>query len=163
MQQFVSWCLDHLPAIIAAIPTFIQISPIKIYPWTRLFKWIGRTITADVSEEIKEIRTDVSTEIKEIRTDVFDEIREVKKLQTEQQATIDNNEIDRIRFEVLDFANSCRNGRKHTQDEFEHIIVLNRKYKGLLQKTQAENGVFDAEYEYIYEIYRMCQRENKFL
>jgi len=65
---------------------------------------------------------------------------------------IDENEKDRIRWEVLDFANSCRNGRRHTKDEFQHVITLNGKYKRLLKKTNDENGVFDAEYEYILAI-----------
>ena len=45
------------------------------------------------------------------------------------------DEKDRIRYEVLDFANSCRNGRRHTKDEFQHIIDLNDKYEVLLDKT----------------------------
>ena len=60
--------------------------------------------------------------------------------------SIDENEMDRIRWEVLDFANACRNHIKHTKDEFHHIISLNEKYHNLLDKYQDENGVFDAEY-----------------
>lgn len=60
-----------------------------------------------------------------------------------------NNEKDRIRYEILSFANSCRNGVKHTKDEFEHIVELNTKYKKLLEETDDENGVFEIEYEYI--------------
>lgn len=79
------------------------------------------------------------------------------------EANIDSNEKDRIRWEVLDFANSCRNGRRHTQDEFEHIIVLNRKYNALLEKTGDENGVFTLEYQYIEGLYKKCQIDNDFL
>lgn len=76
---------------------------------------------------------------------------------------IDENEKDRIRWEVLNFANSCRNGRRHTKDEFQHIITLNGKYKKLLAKTGDENGVFDAEYEYILGLYAERQQKNDFL
>ena len=76
---------------------------------------------------------------------------------------VDENEKDRIRWEVLDFANSCRNGIRHTKDEFQHIITLNTKYKKLLLKTKDENGVFDAEYEYIKDLYAERQRKNDFL
>ena len=152
MEQIFRWCSDHLAAIALAIPTLIQIAPIKIDPWTRLFKWIGKVLTADVSKEIKQVRKDFT-----------EDIADLKKLHAAQQEDIDSNEIDRIRFEVLDFANSCRNGRKHSKDEFEHIITINKKYQRLLAKTGAENGVFDAEYDYIYDIYKRCQRENTFL
>lgn len=84
------------------------------------------------------------------------DIREVRE-------QMDENEKDRIRWEVLDFANSCRNKRKHTKDEFEHVVALNKKYKALLKKTNDENGVFEAEYDYIMELYRKRLRKNDFL
>ena len=79
------------------------------------------------------------------------------------QAQVDENEKDRIRWEVLDFANTCRNVIRHTKDEFQHIITLNGKYKTLLKKTNDENGVFDAEYEYIKKLYAERQERNDFL
>jgi len=79
------------------------------------------------------------------------------------EKSMDDNEKDRIRYEVLDFANSCRNKRRHTKDEFEHIITLQGKYEALLKKTGDRNGVFDEEYEYVRELYKQCQRENSFL
>ena len=75
---------------------------------------------------------------------------------------IDENEKDRIRWEVLDFANSCREGRRHSKDQFQHIITLNDKYKKLLKKTEDKNGVFDAQYDFIQRIYKEVQRKNDF-
>lgn len=79
------------------------------------------------------------------------------------QTQVDENEKDRIRWEVLDFANSCRNGRKHTKDEYQHIITLTDKYKRLLEKTNDTNGVFEAEYAYIKKLYAERQEKNDFL
>lgn len=79
------------------------------------------------------------------------------------QTAIDENEKDHIRWEVLEFANTCRNGIRHTKDEFQHIITLNGKYKALLKKTDDTNGVFDAEYEYILSLYKERQEKNDFL
>ena len=79
------------------------------------------------------------------------------------QAAIDENEKDRIRWEVLDFANTCRNGLKHTKDEFQHVIALHDKYTALLKKTNDSNGVFDEEYAYIVRLYHERQERNDFL
>ena len=87
----------------------------------------------------------------------------VRKDLADVKKQVDENEKDRIRWEVLDFANSCRNGRRHTKDEFQHIITLNGKYKTLLKKTNDENGVFDAEYEYVKKLYAERQQKNDFL
>lgn len=87
----------------------------------------------------------------------------VRKELMSVQKTVDENEKDRIRWEVLGFANACRNGRRHTKDEFQHIITLNCKYKDLLKKTGDKNGVFDAEYDYILDLYKERQEKNDFL
>lgn len=67
--------------------------------------------------------------------------------------TVDENEMDRIRSTVLDFATSCRQGVEHTRDEFQHIIDLNGKYEKLLKKYDKTNGVFTEEYKYILNKY----------
>lgn len=140
MQKFLMWLAEHWVEVGVAASLVIDISPIKIDPWKALFKWIGKLLTADVMKEIQEI----------------------KQTQKVQQATIDENEKDRIRNEVLSFATSCRRGIHHTKDEFEHIITVHGKYERLLDKTNDENGVFTEEYKYIVEIYHECQREDKF-
>ena len=64
---------------------------------------------------------------------------------------------------MLDFATSCREGRKHSKDEFQHIIALNDKYERLLSKTNDKNGVFNAEYQYIQRVYAERQEKNDFI
>ena len=135
MEHVLRWAADHWGSILLVLSLFIQWTPaIKWNPWTTLFKWVGKIVNGD-------IRKDIANLVK----------------------TIDDNEKDRIRWEVLDFANSCRNDRKHSKDEFEHIVALNKKYKALLKKTGDENGVFEAEYEYIEELYKERLRKNDFL
>ena len=74
----------------------------------------------------------------------------------------DENEKDRIRWEILDFANSCRNGRRHTKDEYEHIFRMNDKYHKMLGKEET-NSYFEAEYEYIKHLFAERQEKNDFL
>ena len=142
MQQFLDWCLEHWSFCAFVLACFIDITPgIKFNPIKTVLRWVGRMINGELEKELKNVKASIK----------------------EQQDSIDENEKDRIRWEVLHFANSCRNGRKHTKDEFEHIIVLNSKYHGLLKKTDDTNGVFDAEYQFVYELYQRCQRENTFI
>jgi hypothetical protein len=87
----------------------------------------------------------------------------MEKKITTLQTNMNENEKDRIRWEILDFANSCRNGRKHTKNEFQHIITLNDKYKNLLALTGDKNGVFEMEYDFIKKLYAERQEKNDFL
>ena len=77
----------------------------------------------------------------------------VGKRLDELTKTVDENEMDRIRSTVLNFATTCRQGVEHTRDEYQHIIDLNDKYVKLLGKYDKTNGVFTEEYKYILSIY----------
>ena len=134
MQQIFQWLANHPLTSLIAFTGLLQIVPIKINPWSALLKWISKTITGDACSKIDDL-------IKQV----------------------DENEKDRIRWEILDVANSCRNGRKHTRDEFQHIVALNDKYKKLLEKTNDKNGVFELEYDYIQKIYAERLAKNDFL
>ena len=141
-KQAIEWCLEHWSFVLFLLGAIVQFTPaIKFSPLTVICKWIGKAFNGEVIERISKL--EASSE--------------------EQGKSIDENEMDRIRWEVLDFANACRNHRKHTKDEFQHIIDINRKYHELLEKYKKKNGIFDAEYAYIIELYQDCQHNNSFL
>lgn len=142
------WLANNIVQVCLILSIFIQIIPIKINPWSSLFKWIGKSITADSNKKIESL---IAT------TD------EMKENINTLQSNMNENEKDRIRWEILNFANSCRNGRRHTKDEFQHIVTLNDKYKNLLALTNDKNGVFEMEYNYIQKLYAERQEKNDFL
>ena len=101
-----------------------------------------------------------------LNTLTMDVKNDLQKLQTEvekQNRKIDENEKDRIRWEILSFANSCHSGVNHTKDEFDHIINLNKKYEKLLVETGDTNGVFEIEYKYVKALYEKKLEEKTFL
>ena len=105
----------------------------------------------------------LSKAMQTITADIQKDLKDLKDALKEQNKKINENEKDRIRWEILDFANSCHNGKNHTYDEFKHIMELNDKYKKLLRETDDENGVFDVEYEYIRGLYKEKRLNNTFL
>lgn len=126
--------LEYSGGALAILLTLIQITPIKINPWSAIARAIGRAINGDVLESLKAA-----------------------------ERRIDENEIDRLRWEILDFANSCRNERKHTQEEFEHILDMHEKYEKILMRQHRENGKVTRAYEYIKDIYDKRNENNDFL
>lgn len=148
MQQILEWCGHNIIAVLVGLSALIQITPIKINPWTALFKWIGNKVNEDLRNQVGGLNEKINNLSKDIDT--------LGKQRKE-------DEKDRIRWEMLEFANSCRNGRRHTKDEYLHIIELNDKYKKLLKETNDKNGVFEVEYEYIKELYKERQEKNDFL
>lgn len=125
---------EQIALIIAGASIFFEVSKIKVNPISFILQWLGKRMFEPFNDKMKEL-----------------------------ERTIDENKIDTIKWEILEFANSCRNNRRHTKDEFEHIISQNDKYHKLLEKYKMENGVFDAEYAYILRLYKRCQDQNDFL
>lgn len=134
MESFIRFVIAHLTEIIVVLGVFVEITPIKINPISAFLRFVGKTINADLKEDVDKL-----------------------------SLKVDENEIDRIRWEILDFANSCRLGKKHTYDEFTHIIEVNTKYHKIIEARDMTNGQLDLEYAYIKEIFKQCQLENKFL
>lgn len=62
---------------------------------------------------------------------------------------IDDNEKDRLRFEVLSFASDLRNNIKKTRQEFETIFAYHDKYEKIIEKLKIHNGYLDTEFDYI--------------
>lgn len=124
----------HIALIVAAASLFFEVSKIKVNPISFILRWAGKRMFEPFDARLEAV-----------------------------EKKIDENEMDRIRWEVLDFANSCRNNKQHTKEEFDHIVDLNDKYHKLLEKYDVENGVFDVEYAYILKLYKRCQDQNDFL
>lgn len=135
---------DLIRGICVAVPVLlsvVQVSPIKINPWSALLQWFGNEMNKDIKEDLKAIHKEI------------DDMRHES----------DENEARRLRANILDFANSCRNDRKHTKDEFENISRDYDDYMTIIKRRKLKNGFVEAEYEYIREVFHHCQQENNFL
>ena len=128
-------------AVAAVLSVFVEIAPVKVRPVTAFLAWLGRKINGAVLGKVERLE---------------------QKLDELDRKT-DENEVDRIRWESLDFANSCRGGQRHTKDAFDHIIAQNTKYHRMIQARGMQNGQVDLEFEYIADIFRRCLRESDFL
>lgn len=88
------------------------------------------------------------SKIKDIlKLTIKDEIKSISE-------QIDENEKDRLRFEILCFAGDLRNGIFKTRQEFETIFVFHDKYETIIEKLKEHNGYLDTEFEYIKEKYK---------
>lgn len=140
MKEFLQWILDNWVAVGLATSWIIQISPIKWNPWSSLLKLITKALTSELTKKVDALDATVQA----MRRDD------------------DENEKDRIRYEVLSFANECRRHIDHTKEEFDHVISIKKKYDVILKRTGDTNGVFEANYNRIIEIYNECLRTNNF-
>lgn len=134
--------------ILTVLASIIQITPIKINPWDKIFGWIGRKLNKEVSDEVKEIRSDV----KQVREDLDKHVAENRKEKLEGQ-----------RRDILEFANACMNGRKHTQEQFTFVIKTCDEYEAYIEKNHLKNGEISSAIEEIRRLYAKCRQNNTFL
>lgn len=140
--------LGWIVVALGGLGTIVEVTKIKINPWSSLFKWIGKKMNEEVMEEIKDLKKS-------------DEEICKKQAEIERQQAIDT--ADTIKAEVFSFYNECKRGLKHSEAEFNHIAQQNKKYLAIIEVTKEPNGVYEAEYEYIMEIFKEAMAKNDFL
>lgn len=124
--------MAEIAAWLTVLSIVIEVAPIKINPWTKLLKGIGNRMNADILKRLDEVET------------------QLKK----QDDKIDNNEKDRIRYEILDFARACRKHEQHTKEEFDHIFEQYDKYEVILAKLEQPNGKVTQAMRFLSSIYQ---------
>lgn len=93
--------------VLLVILSLVEISPIKINPWSRLAKWLGKAINSDV---IKELETVKATQT-ETRERLEDHI-----------STNEKREADNCRARILRFNNELIREIPHTKEEFVEVL-----------------------------------------
>lgn len=150
--------LSLFSAMAVSLTAIIGLLSLVFKPIRKAIVFVYKKVTGgrDKNKEILDKIDGVSKKVDQVREELTEKIQIVSK-------SNDKNEMKRLRWEILDFANSCKNGRRHTQDEFKHIIEIHDDYETLLESTGEKNGFLDAEFDYILEIYAERQKKNDFL
>ena len=120
--------------ILAVLSVLFEITPIKLHPVSTVLGWIGKKLNGSLKADIADLRKDV-----------------------------DEQRMSGIRTLVLEFSNSCLNGRKHTKEEFDHILEENKIYEKLVEKYGIDNDVYKEAIAYIKRIYRKRLDKRDFL
>lgn len=81
--------------------TLIQISPIKIDPWTAIFRAIGRAFNAELLKEVRDVRSTLDNHIK----------------------ADDERNADEHRTRILRFNNELIREIPHTKEEFIDVLA----------------------------------------
>lgn len=135
MLDFITQFIINNPVItLIGTVTLIQIVPIKLDPWSMLLNTISEALVGDMRKDLAEVKTDLERE-----------------------------SVDNKRWNILDFANSCRNGRMHTKEEWNHVLEQLKQYETFCREKNIDNGVIEEETKYLRELYHDRNIKNDFL
>ena len=180
MKELIGLAQDNIPWIttmLIAISFVFEFSKIKLNPWSWIFKHLKKKLTEDIHDENMAInkRLDKVVYVKSKHYDeiveglnnmnqkIVDAIGSMNSKLDEMYQCQDENEMVRLRWEILSFADSCKGGSKHSKDAFHHIIETNDKYHKIIEKRNFTNGVIDAEMDYIMSTYRELRDKDGFV
>lgn len=122
--------------------TLVQISPIKINPWSWIGRCIGRMLNGEVLERVDSLASDVAKN---------------KADDDEQWASLSRSHILRFGDELL-------HGMSHSKEHFDQILLDISKYEHYCEShPEYLNNIANATIKQIKKTYQKCLEENKFL
>lgn len=140
--------LGNCVVILVVLLSLIQIAPIKIDPWSRFFKCIGKMINGEVMTELKSVRDDLDGVHKELDT---------------MKSTEERRDADAARNRILRFDDELRLKIDHSEEFFNQILDDINFYKTYCSSHDYPNAKAESAMQNIEEVYRVCKRDNKFI
>lgn len=150
LETLKTFGLGNATVLLVVFLSLIQITPIKINPWTKFFKWIGSIINGEVLTEIKEIRDDLSGVHKEL-----DSMKE----------KADEREANATRNRILRFDDELRRKIEHSEEFWNQTLDDVTSYRNFCNEKgdNYPNSKAEAAMTNIEETYHVCKKENKFI
>lgn len=139
--------LPTIGLVLILLMTLIQITPIKLNPWDKVFKWIGNKLNADLKKDLDAVKKDVNA----VKADLDSHI----KISMEK-------DLRDTRMHILEFCNSCMNGHKHTKEQFDFMITQCDDYEKYIEKNEIKNGVITSAINEIRRRYDEAIHNNYF-
>lgn len=141
METLLQIIRDNIGLTLIAIASLIQISPIKVNPWGWIMNMIKTALMADITKKVDSMDERIS----------------------ELEQKMDDQKIGHMRWEILGFSNSCRNGVLHSKEEWNHVIEQIRDYEEMCERLNIANGVIEEESTFLRGMYQERLKKNDFL
>ena len=141
LETIKEFCL-YGGGLTVVLMTIIQITPIKINPWSWLGRCIGRAINGEVLEKLNALTNKVN---------------ELEAKDEEEWVTLSRTHILRFGDEIL-------HGVKHSKEHFDQILVDIDRYIDYCDKHPGyKNEMANATIKLIRETYQKCMKQHDFL
>ena len=112
--------------------SLVQVAPLKLNPWDRVFEWLGQKLNRTTDEELK-------------------------KLEAQIQGMWINSHLHTI----LRFARECRAGIDHSPDEWTNVLNVAEEYEVFVKENSVTNGIITQDTVYLRNLYQEISREHK--
>ena len=118
--------------VLILLLSFVQISPLKLNPWDRIFSWVGQKANGKMQSQLNAL----SAQVREMW-------------------------INKHRQTLLIFARECRANIEHSADEWINALNVAEEYERYCESHAVTNGIVKADTAYIRELYLQLSREHR--
>ena len=118
--------------VILILMTLIQIAPIKVNPWDRILGWFGKKMNGETEKRLEAVEKQIQ--------DMW---------------------VNSHRLCILTFARECRDGVKHSSDEWTNVLNVSEEYEKYVIENKITNGIVTQDTEFIRNLYQEMSREHK--
>lgn len=134
--------LTYGGGVLVLLMTLIQITPIKLNPWSWLGRVIGRAINGEVLEKVNKLAN---------------EVQSLKEEDAEEWASLS-------RTHILRFGDELLHGVPHSKEHFDQILLDISKYETYCDGHPSyKNNIANATIKQIKNTYQKCLDKNHFL
>ena len=128
--------------ILSALATLIQISPIKINPWTALARAIGRAINGEVIEKVEKLENSVES----------------------LNNKVDEGGAKTARARILRFGDEIIHGVRHSKEHFDDILDDMTDYEHYCHEhPDFKNDKTGLTSALIKDTYKECLKKHDFI
>lgn len=127
---------------VLALSAIIQITPVKLNPWSWVAKHIGRAVNGEVLQKVGKLEADVK----------------------DMRASMDEQSARDARSEILRFGDELLHDMKHSKEAFDDILDQITRYDEYCRlHPDFKNKRTEKTSEHIQKTYDKCMDERSFL
>ena len=120
-------------ALFFGLLSLIQVSPLELNPWDRIFAWVGKKMNRATEKRLEELERQVS--------DMW---------------------INNHRQAILTFARECRSNIPHSSDEWSNVLNVAEEYEKYVEDKHITNGIISQDTQYLRNLYQELSMEHRF-
>ena len=133
----------------AGLMTVVEITPIKLNPWSLLAEGIGKALNKDVTKKIE---------------DQTAAVEDLKSKTDSLAAQLEQKDAEDARNHILRFGDEIKNHVRHSEEYFNQILDDITKYERYCElHPDFKNARTVVTKNIILEVYQKCVREKDFL
>lgn len=147
-------------AVLIVVGSLIKINPLKIDPIGAFGKWIGSTVTKELSQQITDINNKIDSNNEEVKAQIAKIDAKVDKIDYQ----FNENKAVEARTRILRFGDEVSHGKNHSRDHFQQVLLDITNYNQYCaDHKEFKNDMTKITAERIREDYMIRDRNNDFL